>query len=527
MLRTARLLLILCLAGCAGDPGLPPAPVDAGAAACEVRFADAPGLVLGPSDARQVVARVIPPRGGVVRFAIVGAALDASLDRTSVDAGPDGAAGVALTAPSSAATFQLRASADCGGEALLDVSVDARGTGALDVDAVYRGNRGPTGLTVDLLRADSCDVSATSAVERSATLAAPGGVVQFGGLLDGAAYTLRATATGAGRAVLADACAGPFRVEAGVRRALSLQFTDRASVLGPAYDLELAFDLGDAAARSVEMWLAPPRAEIIAAGGQARLFLPELADAVAASVPAELRASARATLTNALQGSLGAQLDEALLRRSARVDQALVRLAEQTAAGLARARLVTTLAAPAEGIDWRADRITVVLDPGTPEVDADDATVSLDEVATARLARSGGETVVGSFNAFPLPYARLARRTLSAVVARFGAATTGEFVSLTSCPVLASTVSAVTALCDERCVLAACRQTADRVSRTFDDAVARSSAERATVDLRFAATGRVAPGTLRVARIDTLVAGSYREEPATLVVATAALTAAP
>jgi hypothetical protein len=88
-------------------------------------------------------------------------------------------------------------------------------------------------------------------------------------------------------------------------------------------------------------------------------------------------------------------------------------------------------------------------------------------------------------------------------------------------------VTPVSALCDERCVLAACRQSADRVGRTFDDAVARTDGARATVDLRFAAAGRVAPGTLRISRVEALTAGGFREEPGLTVVASATLTAGP
>jgi hypothetical protein len=506
MLRRASLLLPILVSACAAPPAA--AVPDAAPAACEVRFVEAAGLVLGPSDTRDLVAQVTPAQSAPVRIGLLGGALDATLDRSAVTSAADGLVRFQLTAPTSAASFQVRVAAECGGEALLGVTVDARGTGVLDANALYRGNRGPSGITVDLLRADDCAALVTSTVERTATLPAPGGAAQFSGLLEGVAYTLRATATGIGRAVLADACAGPFRVQAGERRGVDLRFTDRAA--------------------SAAQWMDTSRASIVAAGGESRLFLPELADAVAQSVPRELSTAARAAVTTALQGELGVEIESALAQRGARVDVSLQRLAEQTASGVARVRLRGTLTAPsAEGGDWRAERIEAVLDPGTPEVAVDDAVVPLDETAAARLSRSGAETVVGSLSALPLPYARLARRTLSAVVSRFGAASTGEFVALAACPVIASMVTPVSALCDERCVLAACRQSADRVGRTFDDAVSRTDGARATVDQRFAAAGRVAPGTLRVSRVEALTAGSFREEPGLTVVASATLTAGP
>jgi hypothetical protein len=526
MLRRALILSPLLALACATPPAA--APPDAAVTACEVRFVEAAGLVLGPSDTRALVAQVTPAQATPVRIGLLGGALDATLDRSAAASSADGAVRFQLTAPTSAASFQVRVAADCGGEALLGVTVDARGTGVLDANAIYRGNRGPSGITVDLLRADDCAALVTSTVERTATLPAPGGAAQFSGLLEGVDYTLRATATGVGRAVLADACAGPFRVLAGERRGVDLRFTDRPASLATAYELALVFDLGDAAARSSAQWMETSRAAIRAAGGEARLFVPELADAVAQSVPRELSAAARSALTTALEGELGAEVEAALTQRGARVDASLLRLAEQTAAGVARVRLRGTLTAPAvEGGDWRAERIEAVLDPGTPEVAVDDVVVPLDETAAARLSRSGAETVVGSLSALPLPYARVARRTLSAVVQRFGAASTGELIALAACPVIAAMVTPVSALCDERCVLAACRQSADRVGRTFDDAVARADAARATVDQRFAAAGRVAPGTLRITRVEALTAGGFREEPGLTVVASATLTAGP
>ncbi len=92
--------------------------------------------------------------------------------------------------------------------------------------------QGTRAITVDLVRADTCDTASTATVERTAQLPSPGGTAQFSGLLEGVAYTLRATATGVGRAVLADACAGPFRIRAGERRPVDLRFTDRAAVPG-------------------------------------------------------------------------------------------------------------------------------------------------------------------------------------------------------------------------------------------------------------------------------------------------------
>lgn len=461
-----------------------------------------------------------------MRVGIVGGGLDASLDRTSAPLDAEGGATFQLTAPSSAASFQVRATASCGAEAFLDVSVDPRGTGAIEAMTVYRGARGPASITVDLLRGDGCDEGGVSVVDRTATLPIPGGSVRFGALPHDASYTLRATAIGRDRLPLADACAGPIRVREDETLGVNLFFTDRPTSLDPRYAAGVAFDLGPLALRSSTRWIESTRAEIDAAGGEGLVFLPELADAVAASAPPELATAARAAFAEAMRGGLGPQLDAALTRRGARIDLTLQRLAEQAAAGLARVRLNARVQRPAaEGAEWSVSDIEATLDPGTPDVDADDVTVRLDEGASARLGRSGADNVVGSFAALPLPYARLARRTLGAVIQRFGAGSTGEYLALATCPVVAAAIAPAAGACDEACRLAACRRGAERIARTFDDAVARVDGARATVDLRFAAVGRAAPGTLRVERIEALSAGAYREEPEAMVVANVTLTA--
>lgn len=528
-MRLRSLILVsLPALGCGTEASIRrPGLADAAVPACALTVDGPVVLALLPSERRELTLRAVGQNVGELRVGLVGSARDASLDRTVVLPDANGAARISLTAPSSAAAFRVRVTAGCGAEVFVDARVDTDGVGAVDVASVYRGTRGPTTITVDLLRGDDCDPTGTATVAGTATIPAPGGSVRFGGLVTGMAYSLRGTALGRDRLPVADACAGPVRVREGEARSVALAFADRASVLGARYDLAVTFDLSEAAARTAAQWVEAVRTELATIGGESRLFAAEFAEAAAASVPPELAPATRAMVFTAFNGPLANQLEGALARRGVRVEAALQRLADPTAAGLARARMSATALRPSvEGALWSLQNLAVRLDPGTPDVDGDDANVPLGDDASARLGRSGADNIVASLVGLPVPYARLARRSLGAVTERFGVASTGEYVALGACPVVAAVLAPIAARCDESCRLAACRRSVERVGRAFDEAVARTDLARASVDLRFAAVGRVAPGTLRIERIESLAAGSFREEPETPVLAAVALTAA-
>jgi hypothetical protein len=97
-------------------------------------------LTMIPGELRTVSLQATPPGQYLIRFALLGDARDASLDASEVQTDADGVASVRLTAPTSATTFTLRASAGST-VAQAGVSVSASGFGTLQVKPLYAGKR--------------------------------------------------------------------------------------------------------------------------------------------------------------------------------------------------------------------------------------------------------------------------------------------------------------------------------------------------------------------------------------------------
>lgn len=98
-------------------------------------------LALAPGETPTLRVKTSPPASYEIAFALLGDALDATLDRTVTVAGADGIATVKLRAPSAATTFRLRATIKDGPSADVGVSVSDKGFGTLRIIPKYSGNR--------------------------------------------------------------------------------------------------------------------------------------------------------------------------------------------------------------------------------------------------------------------------------------------------------------------------------------------------------------------------------------------------
>jgi hypothetical protein len=111
-------------------------------------------LEIAPGALHEVAVSASPPGAYLVRFALLGDALDASLDRASLTTGADGRGSVTLRAPDTATTFRLRAAIEDGPSAEAQVSVSDHGFGTVEVVPVYTGKRAhPTWTAVVVARA--------------------------------------------------------------------------------------------------------------------------------------------------------------------------------------------------------------------------------------------------------------------------------------------------------------------------------------------------------------------------------------
>ena len=113
-------------------------------------------LTLAPGDIHAVTVVSSPPASYRMTFVLLGDALSASLDATTVIADDDGRATVNLRAPDSAATFRLRASIEGGPSVELPIAVSNAGFGEVDIVPVYSGKRPVTQWTASVIAGTTC-----------------------------------------------------------------------------------------------------------------------------------------------------------------------------------------------------------------------------------------------------------------------------------------------------------------------------------------------------------------------------------
>lgn len=134
--------------------GLPPPPPPGNNAT--LAFEDKGTLALTPGEVRTVTVKADPPDNYEISFALFGAPVAASLDKSKVAADDDGRASVTLKAPNSAATFELRASIKDGSFAAMPVAVSDKGFGSLRVIPVYMGGRQVTTWVASAVTGTNC-----------------------------------------------------------------------------------------------------------------------------------------------------------------------------------------------------------------------------------------------------------------------------------------------------------------------------------------------------------------------------------
>lgn len=160
----ASLALVAATTGCSvsDEASLTELPPPAETPPNDVSIAfDASGtLTMSPGETTTLEVVTDPPGAYSITFLIVGDATDASLDATTVLAGPDGRASVTLRAPDRAATFVLRARVKDGATADLPVAVSAQGFGTVVVEPEYGGEREVGSWRAGVLTGTSCDALA-------------------------------------------------------------------------------------------------------------------------------------------------------------------------------------------------------------------------------------------------------------------------------------------------------------------------------------------------------------------------------
>lgn len=138
--------LLACGCGSSSDAALASHPNGSGGATpvdvpASLAFEPSSTLALAPGEQRTLQLVAKPASTYHVRFALIGEAGNAALDRSEVDSSAMGIAKVGLTAPTAPATFRVRASVGTTVSAEAAISVSAGGFVTLTVHPDYSGKR--------------------------------------------------------------------------------------------------------------------------------------------------------------------------------------------------------------------------------------------------------------------------------------------------------------------------------------------------------------------------------------------------
>jgi len=146
-------------------PPPPPPPPNT-----KLAFEETGTLALVPGETRTVTVLATPPDRYEITFLLLGAPLEASLDKSKVMAGDDGRASVTVKAPNDPTSFKLRASIKDGPVADLPIAVSDKGFGSLRVVPLYGGTRQVTTWIASAVTGTNCKAIANLLPEK---LAAP------------------------------------------------------------------------------------------------------------------------------------------------------------------------------------------------------------------------------------------------------------------------------------------------------------------------------------------------------------------
>ena len=165
LLGWVALVAGLVLGACQAQSETEVLPSDGGGVSgvdASIAFEHEGTLTLAPAAETEVRVVGSPPAPYGIAFYLVGEALDATLDRTSVVADPAGRAAVTLRAPGHATIFALRATIKDGPSAELQVSVSEEGFGTLLVAPTYGGGRQTRSWRASVVSGATCQALASS-----------------------------------------------------------------------------------------------------------------------------------------------------------------------------------------------------------------------------------------------------------------------------------------------------------------------------------------------------------------------------
>ncbi|HJL18941.1 MAG TPA: hypothetical protein RMH99_24985 [Sandaracinaceae bacterium LLY-WYZ-13_1] len=459
---------------------------DAGGPTGQLAVESEPALALTFAEGAPIRVRYTeegsPVSGVPVRFALEGAAHDATLADLSLTTDVDGMVETTVQAGSVASAFRVRVSTDRAAPAHVNVSVSNQGFGPLVVRAVYDGRR--TEATRRVLRVYSdtgCDPPGgfPSFPDRMATLDDDEvEEARWGALPAGLSYAVVGRVEGPGGAVLATACKDGVEVTRDEETRVELRFEDARLVLDGRYDLEVSLQ------PSASVGAATDRA----ADGGTGLVADAAAGLYLDALEAELRdrgedATADLLLAERASGTPDASLAGRLEDAGEGPTLAVMRFADALAERLSVVRLGGPLNVDAldggetlvGNLDVESLEVGAVpTEPdGTPPLALDLAALELELAPSIELAWGSGMDLV---RVAPLEVSLPLGTLVAATVEAEAAAVSSPGALLldgAGCDALAAWVEddpTVSPVCERDCADAACVRALDDVAEAMSEA---------------------------------------------------------
>jgi hypothetical protein len=425
--------------------------------------------------------------GEAISFSMVGVAHDSSLTGMGAVSDGDGFAQGTLIAGRTPATFRVRASAVGAAPATFDVAVGDAGFGAVRAEVLYAGARPITTRAVAIYGAATCEDTITVvAPDREQSLVELDTAARFAALPAGLTYAVVARAENASGALLARGCTDGVLVESGVEVPTVVTMEDVAMTASGSYGVELEVRVPGAGESLIGAAGAVSGA-LGAAGGDARFIL----DVIALDVADRDATAADALAASRVSESLDVSLASALDAAGARPTTALTSLCAAAAEWLSALRVTGVLDLDARGVaapdGFRGLQVwSPAVGPTPVEIAAVGPTGAPTALAAAGFSPTRGLVIVGALD-LRLWLGSTARAVLEALAVARGAGGFSQLVADTGgCEAVvrwAAATPAVSAVCGESCVRAACASAASTLVLTLSEVLETLDAERNLVHL--------------------------------------------
>lgn len=520
-------MLLSCIAACSTplDPGRSDAGTEAGPEVPPqptvlLRFVPTDTLQLRPSQTVTVRVEVSDPAGNPIeglplRFSLIGDSADATLVDTravsqfSADRRTT-YGDVTLHASSVSSDFSLRVMSADGAAASRTVSVSDQGFGSIVASFSYDGVRGATQFDLSLFSDARCEAIANARAIRAERVTNQNAArVRFDSLAAGRAFALLAEGFGEGGERVATGCVEGVLVARDSTREIPVQLRDFPLRSEGRYALDLQLGLDVVAGAAASLWRESTRINNDEAGA--------LLYAMSAAVEQSSGVDARVQFDAAIEAQLRRDVENSLRTRDSLPSALIARWAQAIAATVGGAYWHGEIMASIRDgrTEFSVDRVTVTVDPQTPDNLADDLTRELPAAGAGRIEALAADRMSITFSRVAMPVSAMALAARDAQLARVHLDTTAARLrSSVRCDLLEPIARPFAARCDRTCLVNACEAVLAQWGDNFDQALTGATQSLQTIRGSFVGVARAPAGSVTVSRVASgAVEGSFEEDP--------------